>query len=128
MAEKQATSLRRFYALLMLFLFIVQFLWIAAPLSMAILWSLVDPDHPWSYPQAVPEKLSFHAWQYVFKYTSLVRGIATSYTLAPFVVLLSFVLSLPTAYALGRMPLQGKKYVMTLVLLPIIMPGMARGT
>ena len=39
-------------------------------------------------------------------------------------MLLSFVLALPTAYALGRLPLKGKKYVMILVLLPIIMPGM----
>jgi putative spermidine/putrescine transport system permease protein len=121
---RQASAHRRFTAALVAFLFLAQILWIAAPLSMAVLWSLVDPEHPWSYPQTFPEKLSIHAWQYVFKYTSLVRGIVTSYTLAPFVVLLSFVLSLPTAYALGRMPIRGRKYVMTLVLLPIIMPGM----
>jgi putative spermidine/putrescine transport system permease protein len=115
---------RRLYRLLIVFLFVVQILWIAAPLSMAVLWSLVDPDHPWSYPQTFPEKLSIHAWQYVFKYTDLLKGIATSYSLAPLAVILSFVLALPTAYALGRMPIAGKKYIMVLVLLPIVMPGM----
>ncbi len=114
----------RFYWLLIVFLFVVQIVWIGAPLSMAVLWSLVDPDHPWSYPQTLPSRLSIHSWQYVFKYTDLLKGIATSYTLAPLAVALSFVLALPTAYALGRMQMRGKKYVMILVLLPIIMPGM----
>ncbi len=117
-------SRKRLYWLLIVFLFVVQIVWIGAPISMAVLWSLVDPDHPWSYPQTFPEKLSFHAWQYVFKYTGLVKAVATSYSLAPFTVLLSFALALPTAFALGRMPMRGKKYVMILVLLPIVMPGM----
>lgn len=124
MAERAASRHRPLYALLLAFLFVVQIVWIGAPVSMAVLWSLVDPDHPWSYPQTFPEKLSLHAWQYVFKYTSLVQGIVTSYTIAPFAVLLSFALALPTAFALGRLPLRGKKLVMILVLLPIVMPGM----
>jgi putative spermidine/putrescine transport system permease protein len=121
---RAAGKRNRFYPLLITFFFIVQIVWIGAPLLMAILWSLVNPDYPWSYPQVFPERLSLHPWQYVFRYTKLVEAIATSYSLAPCVVVISFLLALPTAYALGRKPLKGKKYVMILVLLPVIMPGM----
>ena len=49
----------------------------------------------------------------------------TSFALAPIVTVLSFVLSLPTAYALGRFSFPGKAALRILILLPIIMPGMA---
>lgn len=114
----------RYYTFLLLFLVAVQIIWIGAPLLMAVLWSLVSPDYPWSYPQMFPEKLSLHSWGYVFRYTSILRAIGTSYSLAPCAVLLCFLLALPTAYALGRKPVRGKKFVMILVLLPLIMPGM----
>jgi len=106
------------------FFIIVQVLWIGVPIFMAVLWSLVDPNHPWSYPNILPSVLSWGQWSYVFKYTNIIRALKTSYTLAPCAVLLSFVLSLPTAYVLGRKQIPGKKFFQTVVLLPIIMPGM----
>lgn len=120
-----ATAKRgRLYPLLITFFFVVQIIWIGAPLLMAVLWSLVSPDYPWSYPRMFPEKLAFYPWQYVFKYTNLIRAVATSYSLAPFAVLLCFLLALPTSYVLGRKSIKGRKTLMILVLLPVIMPGM----
>jgi putative spermidine/putrescine transport system permease protein len=124
MRVRSARKGSRYYPLLLSFLIVVQVIWIGAPLLMAVLWSLVNPDYPWSYPQMFPEQLSLHGWRYVFKYTSLVRAIATSYSIAPCAVFLCFILALPTAYTLGRQPVKGKKYIMTVVLLPLIMPGM----
>jgi len=115
---------KRLYGLLIAFFIIVQLIWIGVPILMTVLWSLVDPGHPWSYPKVLPEKLSWGQWQYVFKYTNIVRALKTSYLLAPCAVLLSFVLSLPTSYVLGRKKIPGKKFFMMVVLLPIIMPGM----
>src|SRR4029079_2125544 len=43
-------------------LFIVE---VGVPLVMAVLWSLVDPEHPWSFPDAFPRYLSLYQWQYV---------------------------------------------------------------
>lgn len=126
-ARRPAVGARRrtrLSSLLLGFFFVAQIIWIGAPLLMAVLWSLVSPDYPWSYPRMFPERLSLYPWQYVFKYTNLLRAMATSYSLAPFAVLVSFLLALPTSYALGRMPVKGKKAVMILVLLPVIMPGM----
>lgn len=115
---------KKLYGLLIAFFILVQIIWIGLPILMTVLWSLVDPGHPWSYPQILPEKLSWGQWQYVFKYTNILRALKTSYLIAPCAVLLSFVLSLPTSYVLGRKKFPGKKFFMMVVLLPIIMPGM----
>ena len=90
---------------------------------MAVLWSLVDPDKPWSYPDFLPPSLSLAQWQYVFTYSSIGRAVATSFTIAPLATLLAFVLSLPTAYALGRYRFAGKETLKLLILLPIVMPA-----
>jgi putative spermidine/putrescine transport system permease protein len=120
----EARRKRRFYGLLTAFFIFVQILWIGVPIAMTVLWSLVDPNHPWSYPSMFPDKLSWGQWIFVFKYTNIVRALETSYSIAPLAVLLSFVLSLPTSYVLGRKNIAGKKFFQTIVLLPIIMPGM----
>ncbi len=120
----QACRKRNLTTLLTIFFIVMQIVWVGLPIFMTVLWSLVDPNHPWSYPNILPEKLSWGQWIYVFKYTNIVRALKTSYTIAPFAVLLSFVLSLPTAYVLGRKQIPGKKFFQTIVLLPIIMPGM----
>ena len=121
---REARRRRRFYGFLTGFFVVVQLLWIGVPIVMTVLWSLVDPGHPWSYPNLLPEKLSWGQWAYVFKYTNIVRALATSYTLAPCAVLLCFLLALPTAYVLGRKDIPGKRLFMMIVLLPMIMPGM----
>ncbi len=120
----QARRKRSLTVLLTTFFIVMQIVWVGLPIFMTVLWSLVDPNHPWSYPNILPEKLSWGQWIYVFKYTNIVRALKTSYTIAPFAVLLSFILSLPTAYMLGRKQIPGKKFFQTIVLLPIIMPGM----
>ena len=120
----EARSRRRLYGLLTAFFIVVQLLWIGVPILMTVLWSLVNPDFPWSFPSIFPEKLSWFQWKYVFKYTNIVRALKTSYSIAPCAVALSFLLSLPTAYVLGRKKIPGKKFFQMLVLLPMIMPGM----
>lgn len=117
-------SRRDLYKLLTAFFIVVQLLWVGIPILMTVLWSLVDPDYPWSFPSFFPEKLSWAQWAYVFKYTNIVRALKTSYSLAPCAVLLSFLLSLPTSYVLGRKQIKGKKFFQMVVLLPMIMPGM----
>jgi putative spermidine/putrescine transport system permease protein len=120
----QARKKRNFYLLLMIFFVIVQILWVGIPILMAVMWSLVDPKNPWSYPNVFPPSFSLAQWKFVFDYTNIGRALRNSYSLAPLAVLLSFVLSLPTSYVLGRKKIPGKKFFMLLVLLPIIMPGM----
>ena len=73
------------------------------------LWSLVDPAKPWSYPDIFPQSLSFERWKIVWETTSLPEAMFNSYTIAPTVSLITILLSLPTAYAFGRMEFRGKK-------------------
>ena len=115
---------RKFFVVLTVFFIVVQICCVFIPVIFAFLWSLVNPDHPWSYPDAFPKSLSFAPWEYVFKYTNLFRALGTSYTLAPLSALLAFVLALPTAYILGRKNFRGKTIISNLILLPIILPGM----
>jgi putative spermidine/putrescine transport system permease protein len=112
------------FAILIVFFIAVQVICVFIPVIFAFLWSLVDPQHPWSYPDAFPKSLSLAPWKYVFNYTNLLRALATSYTLAPLSALLAFFLALPTAYVLGRKNFRGKTIVSNLILLPIILPGM----
>ncbi len=115
---------KRFYLMITLFFVIVQLLWVGIPIFMAIMWSLVNPDDAWSYPNLIPPSFSLEQWKYVFNYTNIARALRTSYSIAPLAVILSFLLSLPTSYVLGRKNIPGKKIFMLVVLLPMIMPGM----
>jgi putative spermidine/putrescine transport system permease protein len=105
-------------------LLIVSIILVGVPLLMAVLWSLVNPDYPWSYPAVFPTHLSLFQWNNVFKFSDIVKAIITSYSLAPVVTLLSFILALPTAYVIGTYNFPGKEITRIIILLPIILPGM----
>ncbi|RJT54294.1 ABC transporter permease [Rahnella variigena] len=111
----------------LLFFVLVNLVWLGLPFSMAILWSLVDPQHPWSYPDLFPQVLSINRWIQVWQQTSLSEALFNSYTIAPAVAMLSLLLSLPTAYAFGRMTFRGKAVAEMLTLIPLVMPGMIIG-
>ncbi|WP_047605822.1 ABC transporter permease [Rahnella aquatilis] len=111
----------------LLFFILVNLVWLGLPFSMAILWSLVDPQHPWSYPDLFPQVLSVNRWIQVWQQTSLSEALFNSYTIAPAVATLSLLLSLPTAYAFGRMTFRGKAVAEMLTLIPLVMPGMIIG-
>ena len=99
----------RFSTFIALLIILLLILWTALPLFMAVMWSLVNPDDPWSPPAVLPPSLSLAQWQYVFQYSEIVKAITTSFILAPIVTVVSFVLALPTAYALGRFSFRGKQ-------------------
>jgi putative spermidine/putrescine transport system permease protein len=111
-------------AFLSLLAFALLVLWTGVPLAMAVLWSLVDPENPWSFPAVLPPSLSLHSWRYVLGSTDIGSAVLTSFTLAAVVTLSSFLLGLPTAWALARRSFAGREAVKVLVLLPILMPGM----
>ncbi|GMO42091.1 MAG: ABC transporter permease [Treponemataceae bacterium] len=115
---------KKLFVILTVFFIAAQIILVFVPVIFAFLWSLVDPEHPWSYPDAFPKSLSLATWRYVFRYTNLFKALATSYSLAPLSSLLAFFLALPTAYVLGRKNFRGKTIISNLILLPIVLPGM----
>jgi putative spermidine/putrescine transport system permease protein len=97
---------------------------IGLPLLMAVLWSLVNPDYPWSYPDIFPSHLSLFHWDYVFRFTDITKAIITSYVIATLATILAFLLSLPPSYAIAQYDFPGKEFIRIIILLPIILPGM----
>ncbi|MFV0321561.1 MAG: ABC transporter permease [Alphaproteobacteria bacterium] len=98
--------------------------WIILPFMMAILWSLVDPSQPWSYPDLFPKKLSFARWVDIWQKTNIKYALKNSYSLAPVVAIISVLCAMPTAYALGRLDFKGKNIIQILSLLPMVVPAM----
>ncbi|WP_036824904.1 ABC transporter permease [Photobacterium sanctipauli] len=121
---KQLSNTQLVMAISIGFFVLVNIVWLGIPFAMAILWSLVDPAHPWSYPDILPQVLSFGRWAEVWNNTSLPEALRNSYTVAPAVALLTITLALPTAYAFGRMEFKGKKIAEMVSLLPMVMPSM----
>lgn len=117
---------KRLLRLLLPFGFIVIFfVWIVIPLAYSVLWSLVDPQAGWSYPDLLPKGLSLENWSFIIKYADIGTPILNSFFIAISTTILSFLLAMPTAYALGRRNLRWKSAFKTAMLLPMILPGMA---
>lgn len=108
----------------LVFFILANTIWLFIPFLMAGLWSLVDPEHPWSYPDILPPSLSFERWFNVWQNTSLPEAMLNSYTIAPTVAMIAILLAIPTAYAFGRMEFRGKKLAELLTLIPLVIPGM----
>ncbi|MGF1695795.1 ABC transporter permease [Vibrio lamellibrachiae] len=121
---KKLTNSQWVVVLSLSFFALVNVVWLGIPFAMAILWSLVDPAHPWSYPDVLPQVISFERWALVWNTTSLPEALRNSYLVAPAVALLTVTLAMPTAYAFGRLEFKGKKLAELATLLPMVMPSM----
>ena len=108
-------------------LLIVSLILVGVPLLYAVLWSLVNPDYPWSLKAILPTHLSLFQWIQVFKFSDIIKAMITSFSIAPLVTILSFILALPTAYVIGRYNFPGKEITRIIILLPIVLPGMVVG-
>lgn len=98
-------------------------LWLAIPFAMALLWSLVDPGTPWSYPDLLPPKLSFGRWTAMWETSSLKTAMLNSYSLGPVAGVCAILLGAPTAYAFGRLEFPGKAAAQVAMLTPLVLPG-----
>lgn len=118
--------MKRLLRLMLPFAFIMLFIaWIVIPMGYSVLWSLVDPQKGWNYPDLLPKGLALTNWEYVIKHAKIGSAMGNSFFIAICTTLLSFLFAMPTAYALGRRNLRGKQIFKTAILLPMILPGMA---
>lgn len=99
--------------------------WIGLPVMYAVLWSLVNPDYPWSYPDVFPTHVGLYQWERIFKYTNILGAVKNSVIIALVVTLMCILIAFPTAYAIGRRPVKGKSIYKIIMLIPLIFPGMA---
>jgi putative spermidine/putrescine transport system permease protein len=103
----------------------ILFVSIFIPFVYTVLWSLVDPEVGWSYTSVFPQKLSLYHWIHQFKYTQVVKGLINGAIIASLTTIFTFIIALPTSYALGRMDIKGKEAIKIIILLPMMLPGMA---
>jgi len=108
---------------LMVLLLTVVAIWLFVPFTMAVLWSLVDPETGWNYPDILPPSLTVLRWVEVWTTTALPQAIANSYMLAPTVAVVTLLLASPTAYCFARYDFPGKGLAQVATLLPLVVPG-----
>ena len=67
-AGKSPRLMRKLMKILIPFAFFTVFVaWIVLPLGYSVLWSLVDPQKGWAYPNPLPEGLSLFTWKYIIE-------------------------------------------------------------
>lgn len=113
----------RLNQLLMAALLVVCAIWLIIPFSMAVLWSLVDPAGTWTPDKLVPPVMSTYRWEHMWEHSLLQQALVNSYTLAPTAAVVTMLLAMPTAYALGRYDFPGKEAAKLVALLPLVVPG-----
>ena len=100
----------------------------ALPLTVAVLWSLVDPATGWFPPDVLPTSLSLANWQAVLMVPEMAQAAITSLVVGTLVTVLCIVLGLPAAYALARRPVPYRGLIELLVLTPLLLPGVVIAT
>ncbi len=98
---------------------------IGVPLLVAILWSLVDPEAGWHYPNVLPPRLSLHFWRWAATQPGIGRAALLTFMIAPLVTVTCAVLALPTGYALGRYRFRAKRLIEAFLLAPVMVPSAA---
>jgi putative spermidine/putrescine transport system permease protein len=81
----------------------------------------------WFYPQLIPNEWSLRAWESVFfsPASKVPEAVVNSIFIALVVTVVSIIIGMPAARALGLSRFRGKRIVDFLILAPIIVPGIA---
>lgn len=105
-------------------LFLALAVTIALPVILLVIWSLSDR---WSYPNLLPDALSLDHWRQVLDDDGIGLATLNSLTIAVGVTLLTTILALPTAWAMAKTPMRGKRALEVFILAPSIIPGIVVG-
>lgn len=103
------------------FIVIMIFIAVFVPFIPIIVWSF---SQRWAYPDILPQ-IGMRAWNYVFSQRIILGALWNSIWTSLIVTLVSLLIGLPAAKALGMMKFKGKGLVETLVTLPAIVPPLA---
>lgn len=105
-------------------LFLALAVTVALPVILLILWSL---SGRWSYPNLLPDQLSLDNWRQVLGDDGIGRATLNSLMIAVGVTGLTTALALPTAWAMAKVPMRGKRALEMFILAPSIIPGIVVG-
>ena len=91
------------------------------PFVPLILWSVSEQ---WFYPALLPQALGPRAWTYIFGAAGnqITSGLIASTTLALVTTVISLIFGIPAGRALGLYNFPGKRLIILIFTLPIIVP------
>jgi putative spermidine/putrescine transport system permease protein len=93
------------------------------PLANLVLWSFAER---WYAPFKLPVSYGTRYWEVVFRPTGdAMSSLATSVSIASLTVLVALLVSVPAGYALARLKLPWRTFIMILFLLPQAFPSVA---
>lgn len=105
-------------------LFVSLAITVALPVILLVIWSLSDR---WSYPNLLPDALSLDHWRQVLDDDGIGLATLNSLTIAVGVTGLTTILALPTAWAMAKTLMRGKRALELFILAPSIIPGIVVG-
>lgn len=101
-------------------LFAGLFVAIGLPMALIGIWSVADR---WGYPALLPESYTLGHWQRVLTEAGVLAALSKSLAISTVVTILTALLAMPTAWAMARFDLPGKRALELFVLAPTIIPG-----
>lgn len=93
------------------------------PLGIITLWAFHDPKVGWFPPDILPRSLSLSPWREVLADRNILPSALLSLVVATATTTLSALLAFPTAWAMARFRIPGKRAIEVFVLAPMIVPG-----
>ncbi|OLP46799.1 ABC transporter permease [Rhizobium oryziradicis] len=105
-------------------LFAGLFVVIALPILLMGVWSL---SHGWAYPRLLPQDYSLDNWRQILGGAGLMPALINSLVIAVCVTILTALIALPTAWAMAKCKIPGKRALEIFILAPTIIPGIVVG-
>ncbi len=98
-------------------------LWLVLPLLPLVVWSLA---RGWRFPDLLPADWTLAAWAHVLLPGSgVIESLGVTLLVAALATLLAVLAGVPAGRALGLYRFRGKAVVETMILAPLIVPGIA---
>lgn len=105
-------------------LFLGLFLVIGLPVMLMAIWSLSEG---WSFPDLLPASFTLDRWHDVVDGAGLLPALLNSLVISSAVTILTALIALPTAWAMAKFQMPGKRALEIFILAPSIIPGIVVG-
>ncbi|MEM2576800.1 MAG: ABC transporter permease [Candidatus Bathyarchaeia archaeon] len=95
------------------------------PMLVVVFWSVAEkwyPEHWWA-----PEKVGLSWFKALFKLVDVQLSFIQTFTIAPIVVVLTALISIPAGYIFGTKSFPGKRFLENVFLIPLVVPAIATG-
>lgn len=97
---------------------------IALPVALMGVWSL---SHGWAYPSLLPQGYALDNWRQILSGAGLMPALINSLVIAACVTFLTALIAVPTAWAVAKCTIPGKRALEIFILAPTIIPGIVVG-